>query len=325
MDRRWFLRTSFVFGLSAPLLLTAHAASTTPRVGVMCERSEGDPFVAAFREGLRERGYTENQNIIVDYRYANAELARVAPLTTDLVRLKIDVLVVGGTESAQLARRVTSTVPIVFATAGDPVAAGLASSLAHPGSNTTGISNVSAELSAKQLEILKMALPRLTRVAVFYNPANPARDTILGHIRDAGRAQAIEVRLVQVRQRTDIARAFSTAMNERPGGLLVVSDPILGSELEQIAGLARSHRLPAVYMRREFASVGGLVSYGPDFGESYRRAAAYVDKILKGSKPADLPVEQPTKFEMVINLKTAKALGLTIPPSLLARADQVIE
>jgi putative ABC transport system substrate-binding protein len=243
----------------------------------------------------------------------------------ELIRLKVEVLVVGGTMSARLAKAQTTTVPIVFATSGDPVRSGLVASLARPGGNATGISIVSPELSGKQLELLKEVIPKASRVGVLYNPVNPAAGDALKVTREAAHALALDLQLLGVSQPRGLPDAFSTLTTWRAGGVLVLADPFLGNEIQQIASLAAKSRLPAIYVRGEFGEAGGLLAYGPSFSDNYRRTATYVDKILKGSRPSDLPVEQPTKFELVINLKTAKELGLTIPPSLLARADQVIE
>jgi putative tryptophan/tyrosine transport system substrate-binding protein len=289
------------------------------------EFSPTHPFLAAFREELRELGYTEGQNVVVEYRHANGVLDRVTGFAADLIRLNVDVLVVGGSISAQLARAQTTTVPIVFATSGDPVSSGLVRSLAHPGGNATGISIVSPELIGKQLELLKTAVPRLTRVGALYNPTNPAADETLKAMRGAVRVLTLELRHRQVREPKDLPGAFAALTEGRTGALVIFADPMLGNELQQISKLASKYRLPAVYVRGEFAELGGFLAYGPSFADNYRRAATYVDRILKGARPSDLPVQQPRKFELVINLGTAKALGLTIPPSLMAQADRLIE
>jgi len=311
--------------LLAPLVAQAQQPSRVPRIGVIGERSSGDPFLAAFRQALRELGYTEGQSIVIEYRYAQGAHDRVPKLAAELVRAGVDVLVVGGTVSAQSAKAVTTTVPIVFALAGDPVGSGLVESLARPGGNATGLSNFLSEMSAKQLELLKVAAPQVSRVAVLYNPGNPVHaGPALDEAREAARTLAVELLAVDVRQPSELARAFSALTAWRAGALLILSDPVFGNELARLSKLAAQNRLPAMYSRREFAEVGGLLTYGPSFTDNFRRAASYVDKILKGAKPGDLPVERPTKFELVVNLKTAKALGLTLPPSLVLRADEVI-
>lgn len=307
------------------LVTEAEPAGNVPRVGVIGEFSPTHPFVAAFRQGLRELGYIEGQSIVVEYRHAHGALDRVPNLAVELIRLKVDVLVVGGTESAQLVRAQTTTVPIVFVTSGDPVGSGLVASLARPGGNATGMSILSPELSRKQLELLKAAVPQVSRVAVLYNPVNPAGGATVNETREAARSLGVELQVFEVRHRNELADAFSALTGWHAGALLVLPDPIFGNELAQISKLAAKSRLPAMYLRREFAEAGGLLAYGPSFSDNYRRGATYVDKILKGAKPADLPVQQPTKFELVINRKAAKALRLTIPQAVLLQADQVIE
>ena len=319
--------TALVLLVAAPLSAVAQPVSSrVPRIGVIGERSSSDPFLAAFRQGLREQGYVEGQNVLTEYRNAHGAPDRVPKLAAELVRLGVDVLVVGGTVSAQAAKAVTTTVPIVFTLAGDPVSSGLVASLSRPGGNATGLSNFVPEMSGKQLELLKAAAPHVSRVAILYNSTNPVHaGPALDETKETARALALELHAVDVRQRSEVAPAFSAMMNGRPGAVLILSDPVFGNELSQLSKLAITHRLPAMYSRREFAEVGGLLTYGPSFTDNYRRAAIYVDRILKGAKPADLPVEQPTKFELVINLRTARALGLTLSPSLVLRADEVIQ
>jgi putative ABC transport system substrate-binding protein len=311
--------------LVAPLVTEAQPAGKVPRIGVIGERSPTDPFLEAFRQGLRELGYAEGESIVIEYRFLHGVLDRAPDLAAELIRLKVDVLVVGGTVAARSAKAQTTTVPIVFTLAGDPVGSGLVASLARPGGNATGLSNVISELSGKQLELLKAVVPQVARVAVLYNPGNPAARSALNGAREAARALAMELQVLEVRQRHELASALSAPTALRVGALLVISDPVIGNELAQLSKLAVEHRLPTIYARRGFAEAGGLLAYGPSFSHNYWRAATYVDKILKGAKPADLPVEQPTKLEFVINLKTAKALGLTIPQSVLLRADELIQ
>jgi putative ABC transport system substrate-binding protein len=310
--------------IAAPLVPQAQAAGTIPRVGVIGEFPPTHPFIAAFRQGLRELGYIEGQSILVEYRNAQGALDRVPSFAAELIRLKVDILVVGGTMSAQLAKLQTTMVPIVFVTAGDPVSSGLVASLARPGGNATGMSILVPELSGKQLELLKAVVPQISRITILYNPLNPAAGPALNAAREAARVLAVELQVLEVRQPNEVPSAFSS-LTGRTGALLVLPDPVLGSELAQISKLAAQKRLPAMYLRREFAEAGGLLAYGPSFSDNYRRAATYVDKILKGAKPADLPVQQPIKFDLIINRRTAKALGLTIPQSLLLQADQIIE
>jgi putative tryptophan/tyrosine transport system substrate-binding protein len=325
MSRRVFVATIVGGLLAAPLTAVAQPARNVPRIGVLGDHWPGHPFIAAFRQGMRELGYTEGQNIAIEYRYAHGVADRFRDLAAELINLKVDVLVVGGTPGALSAKSRTRTVPIVFALAGDPVGTGLVGSLAHPGTNITGISVFHPEMSAKDLELLKTAVPQVSRVAILYNPLNPVTRPALDRVREAARALSLELQLVEVRRPDQLASAFSTMTASRAGALLAISDPLFGNALTDLAVLTARNRLPAIYNRREFAEAGGLMAHGPSFSDNYRRAAAYVDKILKGAKPADLPIEQPTKFELVINLKTARALGLTIPVSLLQRADQVIE
>ena len=325
MNRRTFLCGLTLGRLFAPLTVEAQSEEKVPRVGVLSERSPTDPLVTAFRQGLRDLGYTEGQNIIVEYRYAHGIYDRYSDLAAELLRLKVDVLVVGGTFAAQSAKAQTTTVPIVFTLAGDPVGSGLVASLARPGGNATGLSSIVSELSGKQLELLKATVPQVSRVAVLYNPLNPVSGPALNGTRNAARALAVELQILEVRQPNELAITFSALTGWRAGAVLALSDGVFGNELVQLSKLAAKNRLPAMYARREFAEAGGLLAYGPRFSDNWRRAAHFVDKILKGAKPADLPVEQPTKFELVINLKTARALGLTIPQTLLLQANQVIE
>ncbi len=312
--------------VATPLVARAQSPSKVPRIGVIGERSTTDHLLAAFQQGLRDLGYVEGQSIRVEYRYAQGTSDRFSRLAAELIRLDVDVLVVGGTVAAPAAKAQTTTVPIVFALAGDPVASGLVTSLARPGGNATGMSNLVPELSAKQLELLKAAAPQVSRVALLYNPDNQVHaGRALDAAREAARTLAVELQSLELRHRREVPSAFAALTAWRAGALLALSDPVVGNELPQISQLAARHRLPAIYSRREFAEAGGLLTYGPRFTENYRRAASYVDRILKGAKPADLPVERPTTFELVINLKTARALGLTISPSLLGRADQVLQ
>jgi len=310
--------------ISAPLVAQTRAAGTIPLVGLIGEFPPSHPFIAAFRQGLRELGYTEGQSIAVEYRNAQGALDRVPEFAAELIRLKVDILVVGGTVSAQRAKAQTTTVPIVFATAGDPVSTGLVASLARPGGNATGMSILGPELSGKQLELLKAVVPQISRIAVLYNPLSGAAGAALNSTREAARVLVVELEVLEVRKPHEVPGAFSS-LTRHAGALFILSDPVVGSELAQIAKLAAQMRLPAIYLRREFAEVGGLLAYGPSFFDNYRRAAYYVDKILKGANPADLPVQQPTKFDLVINRRTARALGVTIPQSLLLQADQIIE
>ena len=321
------LAAVLVLGLfAAPLAVNAQQVGKVPRIGVIGELSPADPFLAAFRQGLRELGYAEGKNIVVEYRYAHGMVDRVPEIVAELIRLKVDLLMVGGAAAARAAKAQTTTVPIVFALPGDPVGSGLVASLSHPGGNATGMSTLLPELSRKQLELLKAAVPRVSRVAVLYNSAGRRVPGLaLEATREAARALTLELQIFEIQRPNELEGAFAAARAQRADALLVLAAPVFGTELARLVELTAQHRLPAIYGRREFAEAGGLLAYGPSFPDNFRRAATYVDKILKGARPADLPVEQPTKVEFVVNLKAAKALGLTIPPSLVLRADDVIQ
>lgn len=311
--------------LARPLAALGQPRAKLPRVGVIGEGPGTEPLLAAFRKGLRDLGYVEGQNILVEYRSTQGALDRIPRLAAELVRLGADVLVVGGTVSALSVKAATTTVPIVFTQAGDPVGSGLVASLSHPGGHVTGLSNLAPGLAPKQLEVLRAAAPHVSRVAVLYNPVNPTAASALDETRGAGRAMTLELKILEVRRPEELAGAFTALTAWRADGLLVVSDPVFGNNLAQLAKLTGAHRLPAVYSRREFVEAGGLAAYGPSFEDNYRRAATYVDRILKGARPGELPVEQPTRFELAVNLGTARALGLTIAPELLLRADRVVQ
>ncbi len=310
--------------LVVPLAASAQQPAKVPRVGVLWERTPPDPFVAVFRHGLRALGYIEGQSLVIEERYAYGVVDRYPALIAELLDLNVDVLVVSGTNAAQAAKAHTSTVPIVFTLPGTPVEDGLVASLAHPGGNATGLSTRSPGLTGKQLEILKAAVPQVSRVTILYHPVMPFHRLALQEAREAARALALELQVLEVRQPHDLASAFAALTAWRAGAVLALSGPMMGNELAHLAQLAAAHRVPAMFIRKEFVEMGGLLAYGPNWADNYRRAATYVDKILKGAKPADLPVEQPTKYELVINLKTAQALGLTIPPTFLFQADEVL-
>ena len=299
------------------------AASKVHRIGILAERSAPDPMVAAFVEGLRDLGYVEGRNIVIERRYALGATSRYSDLVAELVQLKVDVLVVGGAVAAKSARAATTTVPIVFASVGDPVAAGLVTSLSRPGGNATGLSNLVAELGAKQLELLKLAAPRVARITVIHNPLNSG--PALAVTSTAAQTLGLELHLLQVRQSSDMKTALSSATTRNTDAILALSDPVVGNSLAEISELAAANGWPSIYSRAEFADKGGLLAYGPSFANNYRRAATYVDKLLRGEQAGELPVEQPTAFELVVNIKTARTLGLTMPQSLLQRADRVIE
>ena len=298
-----------------------------PWIGYLSIASSSDFRSEAFRQGLRDLGYIEGQNIAVESRWADGRDDRVTDLAAELVRLKVDVIVsAGGTQTTAATKKATETIPIVFATVGDPVAAGLVASFARPGGNVTGLSNDAPELSGKRLELLKEIVPRLSRVSVFVTSTEPANAQGLKEIELAAGGLGIKLQLLDVLSRRDIGTAFRAAAKEQAGAVLWdVSGPIGNLDRKEIAELAVKSRLPVIFGRRELVEAGGLMSYGVSIDDLDRRAATYVDKILKGATPADLPIEQPTKFEFVINLKTAKQIGLTIPPNVLARADRVIK
>jgi putative ABC transport system substrate-binding protein len=308
--------------------LAARAQPTpgkTARIGYLSFRSGPSYIDEAFRQGLRELGYFEGQNISVEYRWADFKPDRASTMAVELVRLNVNVIVsTGGAIPATAAKRATKTIPIVF-TAGDPIGSGLVARLDRPGGNLTGVSVLTIELNTKRLGLLKEAVPSVSRVAVLANPANPATRGVLKDLEGAARGLRVKLHVLEVRERQGIDDAFAAIARERAGALLVVSDPMFQAQRERIVDLAAKHRLPGIFEWREFVEAGGLLSYATNLADMYRRLPIYVDKILKGAKPGDLPIEQPTKFVLVINLKTAKALGVTIPQSLLLRADEVIQ
>ncbi|MBI4638093.1 MAG: ABC transporter substrate-binding protein [Candidatus Rokubacteria bacterium] len=280
----------------------------------------------AFRQELRRLGYVEGQNIAIAYRSADGGFERLPDLAATLVGLKVDVIVAVVTQATLAAKKATSTIPIVMVGASDPVRSGLVASLGRPGGNVTGTSSVATDVVGKQLELLREMLPKASRVAALWNPANPVFQKLqLGEATAAAAKLRVQLRFVEVRMPDELDRAFAEIAKERTDALVVLADPVLYVHAARIADLVTKHRLPAVGAAREFADAGGLIAYGPNYIEAYRRAATYVDRILRGTKPADLPVEQPTKFELVINAKAARALGVTIPRSLVVRADQVME
>ncbi len=316
--------------LATPLAAEAQQATKVPRVGFLSGISLSDPqlqlYLGAFRQRLHELGYVEGQSIEIHYRSAEGKYQWLPDLAAELVRLKVDVIVAsGGAPVVQAAQHATTTIPIVMTSVGDPVAAGLVASLARPGGNITGLAIMSPELVGKHLELLREVVPKISRVAVLWNPANPGNASQLREAAVAALALGVWLQPLEARAPAAIDRAFTAMTKERVGALLVLADSMLIAHRERIADLAAKSRLPAVYGNRLHVEAGGLMAYGANFLDISRRVGSYVDRILKGAKPADLPVEQPTKFELVINMKTAKALGLTIPRSLLLRADQVIE
>jgi len=323
VNRRTFLCGLTLGTLSAPLGGEAQQAAKAARIGYLSPTSAAADalYSEAFRQGLRALGYVEGQNIFIEARYADGRSERLSDFAAELVRLKVDVIVAAPTTAIRAVQRATRTIPIVMAFAGDPVGEGFAVGLARPGGNITGHSSAGSEIAAKRVEFFKAIVPQLSRVAQLTTPG--VATAAVTETEAAGRTLGVRVITTVVSNSNEVEHAFSSMRDARVGGIVVALT--LRPYWKQILHLARQSRLPAVAAAREFAEAGGLMAYGPDYPDLYRRAATYVDKILKGAKPADLPVEQPTKFELVINMKTAKALGLTIPQTILLRADQVIE
>jgi putative ABC transport system substrate-binding protein len=332
MDRRAFIGTLAGGLLAAPLAAEGPQAGSVARIGYLVfsplESPETRVALDAFRQGLRERDYVEGQNIAIEYRSADGKIERFPGLATELARLKVDLIVAPNTPAARAAQQATTTIPIVASAMSDPVGDGLVASLARPGGNITGLTFLGPELVPKLLGLLTEALPKVTRVAALWTPGELGKPTtrdMLKGTEAAARALGVQLQLVGVRGPDEFDRAFSTMTKERAEALLVFPSPLLYNERRRIVDLVTKHRLPSMYNAREQVELGGLIGYGASITDLLRRGATLVDKILKGAKPGDLPVEQATKYELVINLKTAKALGLTIPSSLLQRADQVIE
>jgi putative ABC transport system substrate-binding protein len=326
MDRRRFLLTSLA-SLAAPLAAEAQEAGKVYRIGLLSPYSSAESvsWHQAFRRGLRDLGWIEGQNITIEPRYANGRNDRLPGLVADLVGLKVDIIVTAVTPDTLAAKKGTNTIPIVMASPGDPVVTGIVTSLARPGGNITGLSQVAPDLVGKRVELLKEIVPKLSRVAVLWNPNAAVSALSWRELESAARALGVQLHSLEVRSADELDKAFRNATKARAEALVILPNAAFVPNLKRIADHSLQARLPSSFHLREFADAGGLVAYGPDRSDLFRRAASYVDKILKGAKPADLPIEQPTKFELLINLKTAKALGLTIPPSLLARADQIIE
>jgi putative ABC transport system substrate-binding protein len=349
VDRRRFLLTSLTGAIAGPLAAEAQPARKIPRVGVLVPAepaAKDEPNIAAFRQGLRDLGYVEGQTLAVEYRYGHGETERYADLVSELVRLNADIIVVGSGPAARSAKHATQTIPVVFVGAGDPVGNklvsglgrpggnltglsfafedGLVASLARPGGRVTGVTLITQDVAAKGLELVKEFSPRPVRVGFLWNAALPFSETIWSEAQTAAEHLGLTLAPLEVRRPEDVEPVFVGA-RERIDALFVRADPLTLTNRERIVKLAAQYKLTTMYSAGEFVLAGGLMSYAAPLTAAFRDAARYVDKILRGAKPADLPVEQPTKFELIINLKTAKALGLTIPPSLLLRADQVIE
>jgi putative tryptophan/tyrosine transport system substrate-binding protein len=310
-----------------PLAARAQQAGKLPTIGYSGGGTSltESQRVAAFVQRLRELGWTEGRNVAIEYRWPEGRNDRVAEIAVELVRIKVDVIVTTGTPAALAAKQATSVIPVVITTVADPVGSGLVASLARPGGNITGLSIQQADLAGKRLELLREVIPALRRLAILANVGNPNAVPEMGEVRAAARTLGLEVAVFEIRRTEDIAPAFEALIKDRSEALYVVGDPLLTTNRIRINTLALGARLPTSYANREFVEVGGLMSYGVNLPDLFRRAAEYADKILRGAKPADLPVEQPNKFDLVINLVAAKALGLTVPPALLTRADEVIE
>jgi putative ABC transport system substrate-binding protein len=329
MNRRKLLAVLGLWLAAAPLASFAQQQGKIWRVGFLALRHvdfvDTDFYYGPFRQGMRELGYVEGRNLAIEWRSAEGKAERLPGLAAELVQLKVDVIVTAGTAATGVAQKATATIPIVIAIANDPVGSGFVKSLSHPGANITGLSNLTVDISPKTLEIMLSIVPRLSHVAVLVNPTNSAHAAILKSTQAAAQKLNIKVLPAEARTPQEIERAFSAMARERAGAVIIVIDAFFVQQGRQIADLAAKHRLPSMSGSREYVEAGGLMSYGQNLADNYRRAATYVDKILKGARPGDLPVEQPTTFELFISRKAAKALGITIPQSILVRADKVIE
>jgi putative ABC transport system substrate-binding protein len=325
-SRRTFLATVISGSLAPSLAALAQQAGKVYRIGFVWDTPAVWPHaLEAFRQGLRDLGWIEGRNIIIEYRWAEGRFDRLGGLMEELVQLKVDLIVAPTSIYTGAAKRATSTIPIVFVSHADPIGSGHVASLARPGANATGLTIIMSETMAKSLELLKATIPGLTRVAVIWDPATPSHVPGVKALEAVVGTLGLRLQALAVRGATEFDTAFSAIVRERAGAVLVLSTPLFMGEAKQLAELALTHKVPTMFGPREHVEAGGLLSYGPDRADLYRRAAAYVDKILKGANPANLPVQQATKFELVINLKTAKALGLTIPQAVLLRADEVIQ
>jgi len=312
--------------MTAPRTLRAQQKAI-PVIGYLDGTSPGPgaPLVAAFRQGLSEGGYIEGLNLIIEYRWAGGHYDRLPALAGDLVGHKVDMIATGSVAGMQAAKSATSTIPVVFFGGGDLVAAGLIDSLARPGGNLTGFTTMSLELNPKRLELLSELVPQAKVIALLVNPKNPQTEGVVRDVQDAPRAKGVQLQILRAGAESEIDRAFASLVQLHAGALVVMGDAFFFSRREQLVALAARHAVPAIYDVHEYAAAGGLISYGPSLTGLWRQVGIYAARILKGEKPADLPVQQPTRFELVVNLKTAKALGLTLPPLILARADEVIE
>jgi putative ABC transport system substrate-binding protein len=322
----WLPAAVVVVFVAAPLMVSAQPATKVARIGVLTlSTASWAPNAEGFRQGLRELGWVEGQSLALEHRDAAGRADRLPALAGELVRLKVDVIVTQSNVATLAAKRATQTIPIVMAIAGDPVKAGLVSSLARPGGNVTGLTLMQTELSGKRLELLKEVLPNMTLVAVIWNPTDPPAAGMLRETEAAARALGLKLHAIEARSSTDLDAAFKAVAAVRPGAFFTLPGGLFLNNMTRVIEFAAKRGLPGVFPSREFAEAGGLLSYAPSLGAHWRRSTVFVDKILRGARAADIPIEQPTKFELVINLKTAKALGLTIPALVLARADHVIE
>ena len=325
MDRRTFLGTLAAGLLAGPISAEAQQTVKVYRLGYLSYESRPSLYSEAFRQGLRDLGWVEGRNINIEYRWAAEKPERLQNLANELARLKVDIILAETTPGVLAAKKATTLIPIVFPMASEPVASGLVASLARPGGNVTGFSLSAQDIIPKRIELLRDAVPAITQVAVLVNPTQPGSVVELREAERVSRELRMRLHVFEVRDQVQLEKAFSTMPRQHIHGLVVLFDRFFITELKAIVDLAERHHVPTIHYTSEFVDAGGLLSYGASFPDLQRRAASYVDKILKGAKPADLPVEQPTKFDLAINMKTAKALGLTIPPSLLARADEVIQ
>ena len=324
MKRREFIT---VLGCAVAWPLASRAQGRIPRVGFMGNSTAAleANLVNSFREGLRELGYEEGRNIAIEYRWADGQYERFAALVTELIAAKVDVIVTAGTPAALAVKKATSTVPLVMVAVGDPVGTGLVPSLARPDGNLTGLSSVAPDLEGKRLELLREIVPSVSRIAVFLNSVNPFHATSMRQAQTAGKTLGIKVQQYDIRKSEDLDGAFAAIRKERPDALLILADRVFLHNRERIVDFTGEQHLPNVNAYKELVEAGGLISYGPSYEDMHKRAAIYVNKILKGAKPGNLPIEQPTKFTLIVNLKAAKALGISMPPAVLSRADQVIE
>jgi ABC-type uncharacterized transport system substrate-binding protein len=325
MRRREFI--TLLGGVAVTWPLAASAQSKTPRIGFMGNSTAAleANLVDAFREGLREHGYEEGRNIVIEYRWADGKYERFPALVAELIAAKVEVIVTAGTPAALAMKKATTTVPLVMVAVGDPVGTGLVPSLARPGANLTGLSSVAPDLEGKRLQLLREVVPALSHVAMFINSLNPFHVSSMRQARAAAQSMGIKLQLHDIRKSEDLDDAFAAIRKERPDAVLILADRVFLHNRERMIDLTKEQRLPNVNAYKELVEVGGLMSYGPSYEDMHKRAAIYVDKILKGAKPADLPIEQPSKFTFIVNLKAAKALGVTVPSQLLGLADELID